>query len=633
VPGGERKLVTLFGCTLAHATALQAVGLEPDTEAPYLLHLLGVEAATVQVAGGSPEALKAHTLATLRQLWLKSSRQHPLILAVEDLHWSDPTSEEFFASLVEGLAGASILILGTYRPGYRPAWLGKSYATQLTVPPLSVQDSVQVVQAVLQQETVLPPLAEALLAKAQGNPFFLEELAQTLVEQDVGQGMPTEQSPRLQSSVPDLQLPPTVQAVLAARIDRLAPETKRLLQTAAVIDMDVPMPLLQAIAELPAVALQQGLAHLRSAEFLYETHRFPEPTYTFKHALTQEVAYNSLLLERRRELHARIVEALEADRIADQIERLAYHALLGEVWDKAVEHCRWAGDKSLARSAYPDAVTAFAQALGALQHLSVSRTMWEQAIDLRFALDFALWRLGDWEGVLASLREAEALAERWGDQRRLAHVSSEMADGYRILGDYARALRAGQRACTLAVALEDTALQIEANTQLGVIYYHRGDYGRAIAALRQTVTALASHSHRMQDSRPDATVWPPELVTHVSLKGRRLCRRADAECRRPLSGRSDWASLLPCCRHLWSGPVFPPERRSLAGYGGLRAGLDRVSDARPPRLAPRVRCTRGVYVCVGRSTPRGIETARAGHWAVRGAAWRVPFLELCHLVG
>jgi predicted ATPase len=161
---------------------LQRVGLAPDTEAPYLLYLLGVETATAQVAGSSPETLKAHIFATLRQFWLKSSQQHPLILAVEDLHWSDPTSEELVPSLVEGLPGAALLVLSTYRPGYRPAWLEKSYATQFAVPPLSAQDSVQVVQAVLQRETVPPLLAEALLAKAQGNPFFLEELAQTLVE-------------------------------------------------------------------------------------------------------------------------------------------------------------------------------------------------------------------------------------------------------------------------------------------------------------------------------------------------------------------------------------------------------------------------------------------------------------------
>src|SRR5207244_11942387 len=128
------------------------------------------------------------TFETLRQLWLKSSQRHPLILAVEDLHWSDPTSEEFVASLVEGLPGAALLVLGTYRPGYRPLWIEKSYATQLTVPPLSAPDSVQVVQAVLQQETVPPPLAEVLLATAQGNPFFLAELAQTLRARAAGQG-------------------------------------------------------------------------------------------------------------------------------------------------------------------------------------------------------------------------------------------------------------------------------------------------------------------------------------------------------------------------------------------------------------------------------------------------------------
>jgi DNA-binding winged helix-turn-helix (wHTH) protein len=342
--------------------SLQAVGLAPDTEAPYLLHLLGVETATAQVAGSSPDMLKAHTFATLRQLWLKSSPQHPLILAVEDLHWIDPTSEELVVSLVEGLSGAALLVLGTYRPGYRPAWLEKSYATQLTLPPLSAQDSVQVVQAVLQQEMVPLPLAEALLAKAQGNPFFLEELAQTLVEQDVGRGEPAGQSPRLQSSRTEFQLPPTVQAVLAARIDRLAPEAKRLLQTAAVIGTDVPVPLLQAIAELPAAALHQGLAHLQAAEFLYETHRFPEHAYTFKHALTHEVAYGSLLQERRRVLHARIVEALEAfagGGVAEQVDRLAHHALRGEIWDKALVYGRQAGEQAMARSAHHEAVRYF----------------------------------------------------------------------------------------------------------------------------------------------------------------------------------------------------------------------------------------------------------------------------------
>src|SRR5437016_7928682 len=150
-------------------------------------------------------------------------------------------------------------------------------------------------------------------------------------------------------------VPATVQAVLAARIDRLPPEAKRLLQTAAVVGTEVPLPLLQAIAELPEAVLHRGLAHLQAAEFLYETRLFPEPEYTFKHALTHEVAYGSLLLERRRVLHARIVEALEAlapERGAEQVDRLAHHTLRGEVWDKAVTYCQQAGARAFDRAAF-----------------------------------------------------------------------------------------------------------------------------------------------------------------------------------------------------------------------------------------------------------------------------------------
>ena len=196
-------------------------------------------------------------------------------------------------------------------------------------------------------------------------------------------------------ALPTIQVPATVQAVLAARIDRLSPEEKRLLQTAAVIGMEVPLPLLQAVGELPEEALRLGLTHLQDAEFLYEASLFPELVYTFKHALTQEVAYGSLLQERRRALHARIVEALEAlagDRVAEQVERLAHHALRGEVWDKALAYCRQAGEKAMTQSAHREAAGYFEQALSALPHLPETRDTREQAIDLRLALRGALLR-------------------------------------------------------------------------------------------------------------------------------------------------------------------------------------------------------------------------------------------------
>ena len=210
-----------------------------------------------------------------------------------------------------------------------------------------------------------------------------------------------------------LQVPATVQAVLAARIDRLLPEEKRLLQTAAVIGTEVSLPLLQAIADVPEAALHRCLMHLQAAEFLYETRLFPEPEYTFKHALTHEVAYGSLLLERRRVLHARIVEALEAlasDRVAEQVECLAHHALRGEVWDKTVTYCQQAGARANDRAAFREAATAFEQALQALAHLPEEGDTRVLAFGLRLALGGVLFILGEYRRDLVLLGEAEALA-------------------------------------------------------------------------------------------------------------------------------------------------------------------------------------------------------------------------------
>jgi len=448
-------------------------------------------------------------LEALQRVLLRESQVQPLLLVWEDVQWIDTETQAWLDRLVESLPTTRLLLLVIYRPEYQHGWGSKTSYTHLRLDPLPPASAEAFLAALLGGDPSLAPLTQLLIARTEGNPFFLEESVRTLVETGVLVGTPG--AYRLGHPLQGMPVPATVQAVLAARIDRLAPEDKRLLQIAAVIGTEVPFALLRAIADLPEAALHHSLTHLQAAEFLYETRLFPESDYTFTHTLTHEVAYSSLLLERRRGLHARLVEALEAlatERVAEQVERLAHHALRAEVWDKAVGYCRQAGEKALARSAYREAVAAFEQALGALQHLPASRAMCERAIDLRLALDFALWRLGAWGQVLASLREAEALAERLGDQRRLAHVSSEMADGFRILSDYEPALRAGQRALTLATALEDTALQIEANTQLGLIYYHRGDYGQAIEALRQTITALARHSHRKRDDRPDATVWP-----------------------------------------------------------------------------------------------------------------------------
>jgi predicted ATPase len=308
----------------------------------------------------------------------------PLLLVFEDLHWIDSETQALLDSLVESLPTAQFLLLVNYRPEYQHGWGSKTYYTQLRLDPLPPESVDEFLAALLGDDPSLEPLKRLLIERTEGNPFFLEESIRTLIETQVLVG--ESGAYRLAQDLPTIQVPPTVQAVLTARIDRLPQDGKRLLQTAAVIGTEVPSPLLQAIAELSADALHRSLTHLQAAEFLYETSLYPEQVYTFKHALTHEVAYGSLLQGQRRLLHARIVEALEAlgsDRLTEQVERLAHHALRGEVWEKALMYFRQAGAKALTSSAYREAVSCFEQGLQAIEQLPRERATLKQAIDLR----------------------------------------------------------------------------------------------------------------------------------------------------------------------------------------------------------------------------------------------------------
>jgi tetratricopeptide (TPR) repeat protein len=434
---------------------------------------------------------------------LRESQVQPLLLVFEDLHWIDTETQALLDSLVESLPTARLLLLVNYRPEYQHGWGSKTYYTQLRLDPLLPVSADAFLHALLGDDPSLAPLKQLLIERTGGNPFFLEESVRTLVETRVLVGEPG--TYRLVQALPTIQVPATVHAVLAARIDRLPPEEKHLLQTAAVIGTEVPLTLLQAIAELPEEALHRGLTHLQAAEFLYETRLFPDLAYTFKHALTHEVAYGGLLQERRRMLHARIVEVLERlspDRLAEQAEHLAHHALRGEVWDKALAYCRQAGEKAMVRSARSEAVGYFEQALSVLEHLPEQRDTLEQAIDLRLSLRSALAPSGGSGRVLAYLREAEALAVALDDPRRLGHVSAFLANHFYIMGAHDQAIAAGQRALALATTSGEVVLQAVANQYLGFVYWLQGDYHRAIDCLQQTVASLDGERRRERFGLP-----------------------------------------------------------------------------------------------------------------------------------
>jgi class 3 adenylate cyclase/tetratricopeptide (TPR) repeat protein len=457
---------------------------------PALLALLEVLPQESPLRHLDPPQRRQRTLDGLKLVLLRESQVQPLLLVFEDLHWIDAETQALLDSLVESLPTARLLLLVNYRPEYQHAWGSKTYYTQLRLDPLPPASAEEFLQALLGDDPSLDALKQLLIARTEGNPFFLEESVRTLVESGVLVG--ERGAHRLAQALSGIQVPATVQAVLAARIDRLPPEEKRLLQTAAVIGTEVPFALLRAIADLPEAALHRGLAHLQAAEFLYETRLFPEREYTFKHALTHEVAYNSLLLERRRVLHARIVEVLEAlapERGAEQVDRLAHHALRGEVWAKAVIYCQQAGARANDRAAFREAVAYFEQALQALAHLPEDGDTGGLALELRLALAGPLFALGEYGRCLVLVGEAEALAMARDDRARLGQVLARMASVLRLTGDYDGAMAAGQQLLALAATLGDSALQVQASYTLGQVFQAIGDFGRAAELLRRSVEA------------------------------------------------------------------------------------------------------------------------------------------------
>ncbi|MGH7276034.1 MAG: AAA family ATPase, partial [Candidatus Rokuibacteriota bacterium] len=459
--------------------ALQEGGMDPAESAPYLLHLLGIAEDPGRFQALEPDAIKARIFETLRQMWLRRSRQLPLVMVVENLHWIDTTSEELFASLAEILPGARILLVSTSRAGYRPPWIEKSYATQVTLQPLAPDDSLRVLRSVLGTERVADALADRIVKKAEGNPLFLEELARTVRERA--------------NESPTLAVPDTIQEVIRGRIDRLAPDDKRLLEIAAVVGRDVSFSIVQIVAGLPDEILRAAFNRLKSADFLYETSPGPETEYTFRHALTQEVAYERLLDDRRPALHGRIVDAIEArhpDRLGEHIENLAHHAFRAGAWAKAVGYLRQAAMKAFGRAAHREAVAAYEQALAAVERLPEGRERTELAIDLRLDLRTALLPLGELERVLAYLREAEALAVALGDQQRLGRLFVYLTGQYYMMGDHDRAFEAARRSGAIAGALNDFALEVSTNSYLGQTCFVRGEYARAVALFRRNVEAL-----------------------------------------------------------------------------------------------------------------------------------------------
>jgi predicted ATPase/class 3 adenylate cyclase len=453
---------------------------------PALLALLDVPVDEASWHILDPSQRRQQTLDAVKRLLLRESEAEPLVVVFEDLHWADGETQSLLDSLVDRLPGARILLLVNYRPEYQHGWGGKTYYRQIRIDPLPPESAEELLEALLGHDVALARLKRLLVERTEANPLFLEESVRDLVETGALAG--ERGAFRLTRPVEHVKIPATVQAILAARIDRLGPEAKRLLQAAAVVGKDVPMSLLLAIADAPEHEVRADLARLQTAEFLYETRLFPDLEFTFKHALTHEVAYQGLLQERQRALHARITDAIErlwTDRLAEQAERLAHHALRGEAWEKAVLYLRQAGLRAMARAANREAIAHLEQAIGALRHLSEARETTEMAIDIHIDLRNALLPIGDRQRMEETLHAAEMLARTLGDQRRLARIATFMVVQCLGTGEYAEATRFGQEALTIARALGDRSIEVVATSFLGMARVARGEFREAVTLLEQ----------------------------------------------------------------------------------------------------------------------------------------------------
>jgi class 3 adenylate cyclase/tetratricopeptide (TPR) repeat protein len=434
---------------------------------------------------------RQYTYQAVVRLLLSESRVHPVVAVFEDLHCSDPLTLGLLDELVIGAQSARLLLIVTYRPEYRDEWRSRPSYCQLSLDPLASESLADFLQALLGSDPSLPPLKSFLAERASGNPFFAEEIVQALADTGVLEG--ARSSYRLPRPFSSLEVPPTVHAVLAARVDALPAPEKHLLQEAAVIGQEVPFSLLHAICGLTEDVLRHLLDNLQTAEFLYATRLFPDLQYTFKHSLTREIAYAGVLHERRRSIHGRVLEAIEkvyATRLAEQVERLAYHAVRGTLNEKTVHYLREAGGKAAMRSALPDARTWFEQALDVLKSLPESQAVLEQAFEIRLELRPVLRQLGEGRKMLEHLREAEAISERLKDDRRRGQVSAFMTTVLSTFDDLDEALLAGNRALAIAQDLGDLRLRILATSHLEQAHYYRGEYEHVVELAGKNLAEL-----------------------------------------------------------------------------------------------------------------------------------------------
>ena len=477
-------------------TGLKGIGVDEASTLPFISEMLSVKASGIDALNLSPEARKDKTLEALKKIILKASETRPLVMAVEDLHWVDRSSEETFKDMLDVISGAQLLLIFTYRPEFVHTWAGKSYHNQVNLNRLSNRETLAMAAYILGTKVMGEDLQELILNKTEGIPFFVEEFIKSL--KDLGMIEWRDSGYYLAKDIQDVTIPSTIQEVIMARVDSLPDGAKGVLQTGSAIGREFSCELIKRVTGIPTPEMTPHLSVLRDSELLYERGVFPRATYIFRHSLTQEVAYDSLLQKKKQEIHERIGQAIEelyADRLEEFYEILAYHYSRSESHEKAYRYLKLSGDKATRSNSHWEAFHSYKAAIDALNVLPDNEQRKRRSIEVRLSMVPSMSRLGYPEDSLAILQEGEGLCQELGDDMSRARLASSIGLVYSIKGNTIQARKYHETAFLAAESTDDIDLVVQIGFALCASYSVDAEFSE-VAKVAPTVIARLESSGR-----------------------------------------------------------------------------------------------------------------------------------------
>jgi class 3 adenylate cyclase/tetratricopeptide (TPR) repeat protein len=444
---------------------LKIIGVDETSTLPYFLELLSVKDSGIDQISMSPEARKDRIIEALKRITLKGSEMRPLVMAFEDLHWLDKSSEDVLKSLLESIPGTKVLLIFTYRPEFVHTWGSKSYHNQLTLHRLSNRESLEMLTYILGTREIEKSLEEIILEKTEGVPFFIEEFIKSLRDLKIIERK--DNSYRLSKDAQRLTIPSTIQDVIMARVDSLPERAKEVLQAGSVIEREFSYPLINRVTGLPERELLSYLSILKDSELVYDRGIYPQSTYIFKHALTREVVYDSILAKRKKILHEEIGKAIEElykDSLNEHYEVLAEHYFLSENYLKSAEYSRLAARKAEKTVSINDAIDYSKKRVTSLENLPQTNDMQKQIIDARTTLGLYIVQMNHFVEAKEAIDPIIDLAIRHNYKERLSKIYANLgAYNFIVEENYPEAFKTFEQALKISEEVKDIVSLIVAS--------------------------------------------------------------------------------------------------------------------------------------------------------------------------